>query len=320
MTELITNCIGTFILKNNKITDRILFKNLIDYNNQKLVAHNEAILIKKYPDAKKQTDFIFPQAKEFLPLLQQCNLIFAKEACKSAVKKEHKVIQAVEAVKEIEKVFNQLIKKIREWYSLHCPELVENINKHETFLEIILSKERTDILRELNISKTIGADFSKIELAPLKELAISLKNLCTVKKTLEEYIEKTMLDIAPNLTAVAGSLLAAELLSHTGSLEKLAMFPSSTIQLIGAENALFRHMRAQGKSPRHGIIIKHPLLASAKNEYHGKIARMIAGAISLAAKIDYFHGNAYSGYELREKLEKRVRIIQDMAYCKNTPE
>lgn len=311
MTEqLITNCLGTFIIQHKNIVAKILFKNPDDYKNKKLVEQQEKQLLQKHPEAKKTEFFIFPEQKEFLHSFFEQNITIAKEACKAAVKKEHLIIQAVEAMQEIEKAANPLAKKLRDWYSLYCPEISEQIEKHESFVHVILSKEKAELMREFKIIKSMGADISKAELQPMKEFAASLEQFYEREKALEQYVEKTMQDIAPNLTAVVGAVLGAQLLSYAGSLEKLAGMPSSTIQLLGAENALFRHLRKQGRSPRHGIIITHPLLASAKNEYHGKIARRIAGVISIAAKLDYFHGDQYKGYELREKLEKQVQEIE----------
>lgn len=311
MTEqLITNCLGTFIIQNKKIMAKILFKNPEEYKNKKLVEQQEKQLLQKHPQAKKTDSFVFPQHKEFLHSFFEQSISIAKEACKAAVKKEHLIMQAVEAMQVIEKAANPLTKKLRDWYALYCPEISEGIEKHEAFVNTILTKEKAILLKEWKINTSMGADISKADLQPMREFAESVQQLYDREKALEQYLEKAMQDIAPNLIAVAGATLGAQLLSYAGSLKKLAGMPSSTIQLLGAENALFRHLRKQGRSPRHGIIVMHPLLASAKNEYHGKIARRLAGAISIAAKLDYFHGDQYKGYELREKLEKQVKEIE----------
>ena len=311
MTQLlVTNCVGTFIIHNKKIEDKILFKGPEDFHNIHLVEQQENNLLKKHPKAEKTTNYIFPQSKELLPYFETYTREIAKTACQHAVKKEHLVIQAVETMTDIEKAVNPIVKRLRQWYSLYCPELSEQVDKHEAFVTILLTKEREEILKELEVKNTMGIDLSKVDLAPIQQLAREVKSLYEMKAAMEAYIETTLHDIAPNISAVSGSTLAAELLSYAGSVERLALMPSSTIQMLGAENALFQFMRGQGRSPKHGIIIKHALLASAKERYHGKIARRISGAISLAAKMDYFKGDVYKGYELREKLEKQVSEIE----------
>ena len=93
-------------------------------------------------------------------------------------------------------------------------------------------------------------------------------------------------------------------MTHAGSIKKLAEMPASTIQLLGAEKALFRHLKTKARCPRHGLIINHPLLANAKQKDHGKIARHLASSMALAARVDFFQGDPNTGFKLREKLDK----------------
>lgn len=306
---IVTNCIGTFVIHGKKITDKILFKNSLDFTNSSLVEQYKKQLQKKYPQAKVTIDYVFPQTKEYLQQFQAVAVELAKKACKESVTRQHSVMQAVEAIASLEKTINLLIKKLREWYALYCPEADETYTNHEIFLKVILLKTKEQILWDLQKKQSLGADFSQMDLAPLRGYAHRIQELYAEKEKLEYYIDDAMEDIAPCLKAIAGSVLAAELLARAGSLQRLACMPSSTVQMLGAENALFRFLKKQGRCPRHGIIIKHPLLASAKNNVHGKIARKIASAVSIAAKIDYFKGDAYKGYEMREKLEKDVEKI-----------
>jgi nucleolar protein 56 len=262
--------------------------------------------------AKKSEFTVLPADKGTLQQLQVACMHTAKKACQQAVKKDHYVIQAVEAVKAIEKAINPLVKKLREWYALYCPEAEETFSNHETFLERI-KDSKENILEQLHMHESMGAHLRSIDLEPMNEYAKTIRGLYYQKAKIEEYIESIMQDIAPNLTAVAEPVLAAQLLSHAGSLERLAMMPSSTIQMLGAEDALFRFLKKQGRCPRHGVIVTHPLLASARNAVHGKIARKIAAAVSIAAKMDYFKGESFKGYELREKLNKDVQNITGAA-------
>ena len=307
MTQvLITNCIGIFIVQNKKIADKILFRHLEDFKNQKHIAQQEAQLLKKHSAAKKTTFFIFPQHREFLQKFFEINLEQAKKACKAAVRKEHLVMQASDAIKDIEKAINPLVKRVQEWYALYCPEAVEAVKNQEAFIRLILSKDRKEILKEQQISFSIGADIVQKDVDIIYALATKIQILQAEKISLEMYIDGALHDIAPNLSALAGPLLAAELIAKTGSLQKLAAMPSSTIQMLGAENALFRFMRGQGRCPKHGIIVNYPLLANAKAKNKGKIARRFAGALARAAKVDYFKGDPYVGYKFKEHFERDV--------------
>ena len=117
-----------------------------------------------------------------------------------------------------------------------------------------------------------------------------------------------MNELAPNLTLIAGHTLGARLLSIAGSLERLAGMPSSTIQVIGASNALFKHLKGKATSPKHGVIFRHPLVNSAPKHQRGRIARAVASRISLAARLDYYSGELKTG--LQEELMKKVQEIR----------
>ena len=118
---------------------------------------------------------------------------------------------------------------------------------------------------------------------------------------IEEYLKENMPRIAPNITVIAGHILGARLLSITGSLKNLASMPSSTIQVIGANNALFKHLKGKAPSPKHGVIFRHPLINTAPKWQRGKIARVLASKISLASRYDLYSG------EVKENLQQELR-------------
>ncbi|MBW2995630.1 C/D box methylation guide ribonucleoprotein complex aNOP56 subunit, partial [Candidatus Woesearchaeota archaeon] len=151
---------------------------------------------------------------------------------------------------------------------------------------------------------SMGSDLNSSNIQPIFELAKKLKFLYELKEQQTKYLEKMMQETCPNVTAITGSLLGAKLLAHAGSLSHLAELPSSTVQLLGAEKALFRHIRAGTKAPKHGIIIEHPLVSDSKNK--GKAARMIANKLSIAAKVDLYKGE-FIGDKLRKDLENKLK-------------
>ncbi|KYK32029.1 MAG: hypothetical protein AYK22_00270 [Thermoplasmatales archaeon SG8-52-3] len=129
-------------------------------------------------------------------------------------------------------------------------------------------------------------------------------------KSLEKQIEKDMLRISPNITSIIGPLIGARLISHSSGLIKLATLPGSTIQILGAEKALFRYKKEGGKPPKHGVIFQHSLINKAFREKRGKIARILASKIAIAAKADAFTKRDIS-IELKKDLNKRINEIKN---------
>ncbi len=130
-------------------------------------------------------------------------------------------------------------------------------------------------------------------------------------KTLEQQIESDMKKIAPNTCMIVGSLIGARLISYAGRLEKLAVMPASTIQVLGAEKALFRFKKEGGKPPKHGVIFQHQSINKAHRNYRGKIARVIAANISIAARADAFTRRDISK-DLKENMERRIKEIKNL--------
>jgi nucleolar protein 56 len=147
-------------------------------------------------------------------------------------------------------------------------------------------------------------------MSPISQLASFGVEILKIKDNLEKYIEESMKDVAPNLQTLVGSLLGARLISLAGNLENLAKRSSGTVQVLGAEKALFRHLRSGEDPPKHGVIFQSPLIHSAKLHQRGKIARALAGKLSIAARVDYFSGE-FIGPTLVNNLEKRIVEIQE---------
>ncbi|MBW2969170.1 NOP58 family protein [Candidatus Woesearchaeota archaeon] len=240
--------------------------------------------------------------------LREKNLKLTKQMIKQAVTRDILIIHAQNMTEQISLNSSQLSKRIRSWYSLYCPEFSKSIKSNEKFVELIAGKSRKELLSELNLdeSDSMGADISEKDLNILVKTAESLDNLHNQNQEIEKYIKNTMESVCPNLLAVAGSGIGAKLLSHAGSLKKLSEMTSSTIQLFGAEKALFRHISGRGKSPKHGIIVNHPIMEGHSEKEKGKIARVLADKISIAVKVDFFNGK-FVGKKLRDDLNMRFK-------------
>lgn len=250
-----------------------------------------------------------------------------EEELKEAVaRRDMMIVHAVHVLEDLDKQINMVYTRCREWYGLHFPELAEIVNDLEDYLRIMTEvgarrnfdeeklerivgpKLAAEIMERARSS--VGADLSPEDEERVKDVAREGLRLIQLRKEQEGYIEELMSAEAPNLSAVAGPILGAKLISMAGGLEKLARLPASTIQVLGAEKALFRFFRTGRGAPKHGIIFQSPLIHGSPKHLRGKVARALAATIAIAAKIDYFTRED-RGAELREKLEKRLQEIKE---------
>jgi len=148
------------------------------------------------------------------------------------------------------------------------------------------------------------------DIAAIQDLALIVSELYETKARFDAYVQRTMEMHAPNLTKLLSANLGARLISLAGSLGRLAKLPSSTVQLLGAEKAMFMHLRSGKAPPKHGIIFQHPSIYKAPYWQRGKVARSLASKASIAAKVDFYKGE-FIGDKLVEDMEKRVNEIKE---------
>lgn len=307
MLYIFTNIIGSFVLDQKlQIIDQITFQSYSEFQEKKKA---EEKLRKKHQKLDVLPEDRLPQVlslfreKELLELFYKNDLAFSKEALKNSINEDHLIIQAIDNINELDKIINTLSKRLREWYSLHFPEIVEKIDSHEKFVEIILKKDREELMREFHIPETMGADFEKYHTQEMKLLAAEIIHLFNLRSEHEKYLKQLMSSYCPNILELAGTTIGAKLIELGRGLKHLAMLPASTIQLLGAEKALFRHLKTGSRSPKYGIIINHPLIQEAGKQDKGKMSRSLADKLSLCARLDYFHGELKAP-EYRKELEK----------------
>lgn len=226
-----------------------------------------------------------------------------KDALQHALTPDQLVIQAHDMLQDLHRTTNTLAKRLREWAGGHLPE-IDTIPDHEHVVTL-LTQDKKEILKALQRTESIGTPLDKKDVEEIKRAARLIKELYAEKERLLTYLETSMHEFMPSTQALCGTSIAAELLASAGSLKRLARLPSGTIQLLGAETALFRHLKnKRNKPPKHGIIFNHQLLQRAKRQDRGKVARALADKIALCARIDYFKGEP-AGDAYRKALEKR---------------
>jgi len=268
------------------------------------------------------------EPSEITRWIRDVTVEFSKLKIKKATeKRDLMVVQAVQALDDLDQTLNLFMSRLREWYGVHFPELNRLIDKHETYARLVytlgrkenftverLEKEGLPRSRAIEIAQSartsMGADLQDIDIEQVRKLSKNILQLYEVRAHLEKYIDDLMEEVAPNIRALAGPSLGARLIALAGGLENLAKLPASTVQVLGAEKALFRALRTGAKPPKHGVIFQHSLIFRAKKWLRGKIARTLAGKLSIAARTDAFTGN-YIGDKLKEDLSKRVKEIEE---------
>lgn len=212
---------------------------------------------------------------------------------KESAGEDKHLIQAVNSIEEIDDAISKLTETIREWYALYFPEM-DVVKNNETYIKLIsqnktkeeIIKTKPDAFPQDIID--LEEDINPIDLDIMNNYANSIFELQKSRKNIENYIDSKMESIAPNLRLLVGSTLGAKLISHAGGIKRLAIYPSSTVQIMGAEKALFRHLKSGDNPPKYGLIYQHPQVRGAKWWNRGKIARTLAGMISLAVRRDVF--------------------------------
>ena len=282
---------GIFTTCDGSITDVKLFSKDIDSLIERLAA--EPLLVRGSIEGENIRDLavkygFMGSVDEYERLLHEVSIGLAKKKMAVSVTPDHRIISAVEAIDDLNETINILAERLKEWY--------------------LLDLEDTDLKGEELARRIIDKNMGQMpdpDLMVMQSLASGLLGLYGSRDSVEKYIRENMPVLAPNLTNLTGHILGARLLSIAGSLDRLASMPASTVQVIGASNALFKHLKGKATSPKHGAIFRHPLVNTALKHQRGKIARALASKISIAARCDRYSGELNESLlqELKAKVE-----------------
>jgi nucleolar protein 58 len=219
--------------------------------------------------------------------------------------------------------------RLREWYGWHFPEVGKILPDNLTYAKVILKMGMrtnakniefgTDLLSpedEAHIKEaaeiSMGSEISQDDELNIKELCTQIIFLTEYRQTLTEYLRTRMMTIAPNLTTMVGELVAARLISHAGSLISLAKMPGSTIQIFGAEKALFRALKTKSQTPKYGLIYHASIVGQANPKIKGKISRSLASKCALCIRVDALGENTEGeiGKKSKKILEGRIASLE----------
>ncbi|KAL7421290.1 Nucleolar protein 58 [Cryptotrichosporon argae] len=247
------------------------------------------------------------------------------------------VIQAIALLDDLDKEINIYSMRVKEWYGWHFPEMgkiiVDNLayarvvkamgfrtNAAMTSFELILPEDLEATVKSA-AELSMGTEISEADMSHIHSLCDQVISITEYRAQLSDYLRNRMQAIAPNLTALVGELVGARLISHAGSLMNLAKHPASTVQILGAEKALFRALKTKHDTPKYGLIYHASLIGSAPQKLKGKMARMVATKASLSIRVDALSdadsksdaAAAEVGISNRVKLESRLRALEHRA-------
>jgi nucleolar protein 56 len=249
------------------------------------------------------------------------------------------IVQAIHLIDQLDKDINMFGMRVREWYSWHFPELVKIVNDNVLYCRLVcaigirsetstaLQDEVTRILsgdtemaeRVLRAARSsMGTELSPMDMIQIRLFAQRVMQMATYREHLQSYLGQRLSLIAPSLRALLGDHIAARLIAHAGSLVNLAKYPASTVQILGAEKALFRALKqARGnrmaRTPKYGLLFNSTFIAKAKQRAKGRISRYLANKVSLASRIDCFRSDQLGdvfGRKMREQVEERLEFYE----------
>ncbi|KAJ2799697.1 Nucleolar protein 56 [Coemansia guatemalensis] len=245
---------------------------------------------------------------------------------------DNMIIQAIALLDQLDKDLNIFAMRVREWYGWHFPELAKIVSDHYKYARLAKAIRNkgslgddsidmlTDITEDASISQQIvdaarasmGTDISDIDLLNIESFASRVISLSEYRKSLYDYLLSKMSVVAPNLAALIGDVVGARLIAHAGSLTNLSKYPASTVQILGAEKALFRALKTRGNTPKYGLIYNSSFIGRAGSKNKGRISRFLANKATIASRIDCFADspNSVFGEALKQQVEDRLSFYE----------
>jgi nucleolar protein 56 len=269
----------------------------------------------------------FKSKADLLVFIHDASVALARRTVREeSGRRDLMVIQAVQTLDDLDHTFNLFANRLREWYGYSFPEMSSMVSESDLYVRLVaslggrdsftadrlveqgLSEDRSEVLVS-TAGNSMGADLPATDLAEMTGFARLLLEFHESRTRLEKYLDSAMQEAAPNTLALLGATLGARLIAITGGIGNLAKRSASTIQVLGAEKALFRSLRSGGRPPKHGLLFQHNDVHQAPRWQRGKIARALASKVAIAARLDAYHGE-YLGKQLLKEFEARVEEIR----------
>lgn len=237
-------------------------------------------------------------------VLHQAAMLVARQRLSERHAEGDRVVaESVRAMDDLARATNLLGERLAEWYGLHAPEAVRGADDAARLAALVAQHGHRDgVLEALGLAPlSVGTDLDDADGATVQAFAAGIDSLHRSRARIEARLGGLMDDVAPNVTALAGPVVGARLIAQAGGLQRLATFSSGTLQTLGAETALFRHLKEGTDPPKHGILFQHPQVFQAPPWQRGAVARAMAVHLVKAARADAFTRN-----DLQEHLAKAL--------------
>jgi len=232
----------------------------------------------------------------------------------------------------MDKDINTFCMRLKEWFAWHFPELTKIVNDNNIYAKVVnlcdarrdnLTEDIKDELEQIVLDEqkasqildavkiSMGMDLTDQDALQIKKWAERVSELIAFRETLLEFLKQRMSVVAPNLQALIGEMVGSKLIAHAGGLTNLSKYPASTIQILGAEKALFRALKTKGKTPKYGLLFNSTFIGRAGTASKGKISRYLANKCAIASRIDCFseYPTSKIGESLRDQVEERLKFI-----------
>jgi nucleolar protein 56 len=224
---------------------------------------------------------------------------------------EKHLIKAVKTLEVVEGSINEKEERFRDWYSLHFPELVDEIRDIGQLAKILDDSVQRDDLEAFSemAESSNGSEMGEKQKEIIETVLEDLNSNLELRDKLESYIKSSVKEEMPNLSKLLDPIIAAQILAQAGGLDELAKMPASTVQMLGAEKALFRYLRGNGTPPKHGILFEHEFVRPLPSNPRGKMARFLANKTVMAARLDNY-GDKDKGEDLRQEARQKFQELK----------
>lgn len=258
---------------------------------------------------------------------------FSRSKCATDVNRQDKPItQTIALIEQMDKDINTFAMRLKEWFAWHFPEMTKIVNDNTIYAQLVnlcdarrdnLTEDRKDEIAQITLDEekaqqildavkiSMGMDINDQDALQIKKWAERVTELISFRETLSEFLKQRMSAVAPNLQALIGEIVGSKLIAHAGGLTNLSKYPASTIQILGAEKALFRALKTKGKTPKYGLLFNSTFIGRAGAANKGKISRYLANKCAIASRIDCFseYPTAKIGESLRDQVEERLKFV-----------
>ena len=258
---------------------------------------------------------------------------FSRSKCAQDVNRQDKPItQTIALIEQMDKDINTFAMRLKEWFAWHFPELTKIVNDNAIYARLVnlcdarrdnFTEEISDQIAAITLDEekagqiidavkiSMGMDINDTDALQIKKWAERVTDLISFRETLSEFLKNRMSAVAPNLQALIGEIVGSKLIAHAGGLTNLSKYPASTIQILGAEKALFRALKTKGKTPKYGLLFNSTFIGRAGAANKGKISLYLANKCAIASRIDCFsdYPTAKIGESMRDQVEERLKFV-----------